>query len=186
MGSSNAASSARDLNAQANKLRSAAGDFPVPVFQDAASAQAQFPFTAEAEAAYQSNLGSPLNLKPAIEQRPGQKLRLSSLFGNSLLRSPSSSIASDSTSSSFAKSQLPLPKEPVSRELARASSAPVYTSQHLGASSAMIRDASNDDENCPVCLESLAMRLHGEKPHVVPICGHKLRKTSPPCCYLSS
>ena len=147
----------------------------LPTFQDAASASAQFPFTAEAEA-YQSNLGSPFSLKAPVPTAPGQKLRLSSLFGSSLLRSPSSSIASDSTSSSFAKSQLPPSREPSSRELARASSAPVYTSQHLAAST-MIRDASNDDENCPVCLESLAMRLHGEKPHVVPICGHKLRES---------
>lgn len=30
------------------------------------------------------------------------------------------------------------------------------------------------ETDCPVCLESLSIRLQGEKPHVVPVCGHKL------------
>lgn len=30
------------------------------------------------------------------------------------------------------------------------------------------------DADCPVCLESLSIRLAGEKPHIVPVCGHKL------------
>lgn len=39
----------------------------------------------------------------------------------------------------------------------------------------LVRD-SDEDDNCPVCLESLALRLAGEKPHIQPICGHKLRE----------
>lgn len=35
------------------------------------------------------------------------------------------------------------------------------------------REAEQDVE-CPICLESLSIRLQGEKPHVVPMCGHKL------------
>jgi hypothetical protein len=31
-----------------------------------------------------------------------------------------------------------------------------------------------DDASCPVCLELLSFRLAGEKPHVVPVCGHSL------------
>lgn len=30
------------------------------------------------------------------------------------------------------------------------------------------------DTTCPICLESLSIRLTGEKPHVIPLCGHKL------------
>lgn len=30
------------------------------------------------------------------------------------------------------------------------------------------------EADCPVCLEPLSVRLQGEKPHVVPLCGHKL------------
>lgn len=32
----------------------------------------------------------------------------------------------------------------------------------------------DEDVACPVCLESLSIRLQGEKAHVVPVCGHKL------------
>jgi hypothetical protein len=38
----------------------------------------------------------------------------------------------------------------------------------------------DEEEKCPICLEALSLRLAGEKPHVVPICGHQLR-TSPSC-----
>lgn len=40
----------------------------------------------------------------------------------------------------------------------------------------------NDDELCPVCVESLSFtfRLPGEKPHIVPECGHALHEVSHP------
>ncbi|GAA6036655.1 hypothetical protein JCM8097_001276 [Rhodosporidiobolus ruineniae] len=31
-----------------------------------------------------------------------------------------------------------------------------------------------DEDSCPICLEALSLRLAGEKPHVVPVCGHRL------------
>ncbi|GAA5980718.1 hypothetical protein JCM10908_001749 [Rhodotorula pacifica] len=31
-----------------------------------------------------------------------------------------------------------------------------------------------DEETCPICLELLSLRLQGERPHVVPVCGHRL------------
>lgn len=37
-----------------------------------------------------------------------------------------------------------------------------------------------EDTQCPVCCESLSLRLAGEKPHIVPNCGHKLRRSLPP------
>lgn len=42
-----------------------------------------------------------------------------------------------------------------------------------------VRNASStspreEDANCPICHESLSLRMAGEKPHVVPVCGHKL------------
>ncbi|GAA6058546.1 hypothetical protein JCM10212_006985 [Sporobolomyces blumeae] len=40
--------------------------------------------------------------------------------------------------------------------------------------SASVVDAADDEESCPICLELLSLRLAGEKPHVVPICGHRL------------
>ena len=38
-----------------------------------------------------------------------------------------------------------------------------------------------DDDECPVCLEplSFSFRLPGEKPHIVPECGHALHEVSP-------
>lgn len=54
----------------------------------------------------------------------------------------------------------------------RKASHPILPS-HSGAKSAAAREAEQDIA-CPVCLESLSIRLQGEKPHVLPICGHKL------------
>jgi len=41
-------------------------------------------------------------------------------------------------------------------------------------------DASDDEDECPVCLEplSFSFRLPGEKPHIVPECGHALHEVS--------
>lgn len=38
--------------------------------------------------------------------------------------------------------------------------------------------APDDDDECPVCLEplSFSFRLPGEKPHIVPECGHALHE----------
>jgi hypothetical protein len=40
------------------------------------------------------------------------------------------------------------------------------------------RDAPDDEAECPVCLEplSFSFRLPGEKPHIVPECGHALHE----------
>jgi len=39
-------------------------------------------------------------------------------------------------------------------------------------------NAPDDDDECPVCLEplSFSFRLPGEKPHIVPECGHALHE----------
>jgi hypothetical protein len=41
-------------------------------------------------------------------------------------------------------------------------------------------DPSDEEEECPVCLEplSFSFRLPGEKPHIVPECGHALHEVS--------
>ncbi|BGP12691.1 hypothetical protein JCM10213_008829 [Rhodosporidiobolus nylandii] len=48
------------------------------------------------------------------------------------------------------------------------------TDVHPDFMSAAISDAQEAEEQCPICLEDLALRLAGEKPHVVPVCGHRL------------
>ncbi|KAM0793330.1 hypothetical protein ACM66B_000786 [Microbotryomycetes sp. NB124-2] len=45
---------------------------------------------------------------------------------------------------------------------------------HHAATSSGIRDSEQDEECCPVCLCELSLKLAGEKPHVVPVCGHQL------------
>ena len=52
-------------------------------------------------------------------------------------------------------------------------------------------DSSEEGEECPVCLEplSFSFRLPGEKPHIVPECGHALHEVSECCwymCYMGS
>ncbi|TIA92510.1 hypothetical protein E3P99_00609 [Wallemia hederae] len=44
------------------------------------------------------------------------------------------------------------------------------------SANAILADQEEDYENCPVCLEplSFSFRLPGEKPHIVPLCGHAL------------
>ena len=41
-------------------------------------------------------------------------------------------------------------------------------------------DSSEEEEDCPVCLEplSFSFRLPGERPHIVPECGHALHEVS--------
>jgi hypothetical protein len=51
-----------------------------------------------------------------------------------------------------------------------------YSSAAVDVNQSMIRDSERDEEQtCPVCIEPLSLRLTGEKPHVVPQCGHRLR-----------
>lgn len=54
------------------------------------------------------------------------------------------------------------------------------------SSSALMSSAIVDDreeEKCPICLELLSLRLAGEKPHVVPVCGHRLRMSDGPAAF---
>lgn len=51
-------------------------------------------------------------------------------------------------------------------------------------------ESADDEQECPVCLEplSFSFRLPGEKPHVVPECGHSLHEVSflsSPCPFTS-
>lgn len=45
----------------------------------------------------------------------------------------------------------------------------------LPLTSSSIRD-EEEEETCTICQEDLSMRLAGERPHVVPQCGHRLRE----------
>ncbi|KAG9032108.1 hypothetical protein FRB95_001885 [Tulasnella sp. JGI-2019a] len=53
-----------------------------------------------------------------------------------------------------------------------------YASNPPAPTPIVSQDANDQDEVCPVCLESLSFsfRLPGEKPHIVPECGHALHE----------
>ena len=55
-----------------------------------------------------------------------------------------------------------------------------YASMPPPRSAVSNHDTPDDDQECPVCLEplSFSFRLPGEKPHVVPECGHSLHEVS--------
>jgi hypothetical protein len=100
---------------------------------------------------------------------------------------PSSSIAS-SLRSVFLKA--PVKRTPSSASLRSANSATSHISTsyslnhpfsnmvpaHLPVVSSL--EKAEDEEDCPVCLEplSFSFRLPGEKPHIVPECGHALHE----------
>ena len=68
----------------------------------------------------------------------------------------------------FALPNTPPPSPP--REIATTSES--YRAALMNSS---ISD-DQDEETCPICLELLSLRLAGERPYVVPICGHRLRE----------
>ncbi|CAO1636982.1 unnamed protein product [Sympodiomycopsis kandeliae] len=75
---------------------------------------------------------------------------------------------SDSRSSTHS-----LPREapmPLSATTNHSASSPSISHHHGGNESS----ANLLDSDCPVCLEPLSYRLAGEKPHVIPNCGHAL------------
>lgn len=46
----------------------------------------------------------------------------------------------------------------------------------------VVSSKEDEEDDCPVCLEplSFSFRLPGEKPHIVPECGHALHEVSRP------
>lgn len=61
---------------------------------------------------------------------------------------------------------------------------PFSTMPHAPLPVVSNHDATDDEEECPVCLEplSFSFRLPGEKPHIVPECGHALHEVRGKLC----
>lgn len=53
-----------------------------------------------------------------------------------------------------------------------------YAAMHIAPMPVVSSHDADDEEECPVCLEplSFSFRLPGEKPHIVPECGHALHE----------
>lgn len=84
-------------------------------------------------------------------------------------KSPSHSLSVTSLHSSDSLG-IPTPDSPNHHPYAAMPPRPVVSSH----------DTLDDEQECPVCLEplSFSFRLPGEKPHVVPECGHSLHQVS--------
>lgn len=58
---------------------------------------------------------------------------------------------------------------------------PTHINRSFQAASVSVAKMSvredREEEQCPVCLCELSLKLQGEKPHVVPVCLHRLRKS---------
>ncbi|KAF7308563.1 hypothetical protein HMN09_00705400 [Mycena chlorophos] len=49
-------------------------------------------------------------------------------------------------------------------------------SMHAAAPLPVVSSRQDEEPTCPICLESLQLRIAGEKPHIVPECGHALHE----------
>jgi hypothetical protein len=108
---------------------------------------------------------------------------------SSLYLNPRSAPRIPSSKSSFRSLRQPKPNKPpsvlsVDSTLSNpdsVSSHP-YAAMHLAPMPVVSNtDSLDDEEDCPVCLEplSFSFRLPGEKPHIVPECGHALHEVRP-------
>ena len=99
-------------------------------------------------------------------------------FASAVLR-PTSPPPPKTTSGLLSPSQssgLPSSRsQPNLADLYKASQSPTMPHQVNFVSE---EDDRDDEDNCPVCCESLSFtfRLPGEKPHIVPECGHSLHE----------
>ncbi|KAF7308751.1 hypothetical protein MKEN_01074200 [Mycena kentingensis (nom. inval.)] len=113
---------------------------------------------------------------PRAAPVPNKQFSLSAVFTRN--RAPSlRSVLSTSTTTTTTSSQSQ--SHPYSMHAA--APLPVVSSRHGRYSLPMSRlnthNLSLDDEPaCPICLESLQLRIAGEKPHIVPECGHALHE----------
>lgn len=89
--------------------------------------------------------------------------KMRAMFG----RKPS---VTSTTSSSTASSNHRTISPPVSHPPAQH---PKFEKSKPEPTAVFVHD-QDDGDNCPVCLEDSKMRLQGEKPHVIPSCGHIL------------
>jgi len=88
---------------------------------------------------------------------------------------PSSAISLVPSSNSYAHRSTPTLNSTHTKDFL---SHPFALMAHAPLPVVSSHDSSEDEEDCPVCLEplSFSFRLPGEKPHIVPECGHALHE----------
>lgn len=104
----------------------------------------------------------------------------SATFRSVFHRLPSRAPSGNSLHSSYAavSSARPQPQPPQTHEYRPLHPYAAMVAAPLPVVSS--RDAMDNEDDCPVCLEplSFSFRLPGEKPHIVPECGHALHEVS--------
>lgn len=146
------------------------------------------PLAGSSSASFQPRASSSGPADPALERNgpppPAFTARAPLSFSaSSPSASATRSLSISTTSSSSASTSrhpppllaTPPPSPPATRRAAAAAARPRLMSTS-------VLDDRQDEDSCPICLELLSLRLAGEKPHVVPVCGHRLRASpsSPP------
>ncbi|KAJ7066633.1 Pleckstrin homology domain-containing protein [Mycena amicta] len=99
---------------------------------------------------------TPSFISPRPAPKPSSGFSLSAVFSRSRAPSLRSVYSTSTTTSSNSQSH------PYSMHAA--APLPVVSSRH------------DEEPACPICLESLQLRIAGEKPHIVPECGHALHE----------
>ena len=120
----------------------------------------------------------------AHREQSSKAASLTASFRSVLHRLPTRAPSSNSLHTTYSAASAKKPAAPIKTPTAQS---PDYQPFHPYA--AMVaaplpvvssHDATEDEEDCPVCLEplSFSFRLPGEKPHIVPECGHALHEVS--------
>ncbi|CCM00740.1 uncharacterized protein FIBRA_02780 [Fibroporia radiculosa] len=135
-------------------------------------------FPADSHQHQTSNFHQPRESSPALPSARSLVPKHSTLtaFRSVFQRPPTRLSSNNSLHSSFSASSTKAP-----------SFSPSSDSRVLHPYAAMVaaplpvvssHDPSDEEEECPVCLEplSFSFRLPGEKPHIVPECGHALHE----------
>ncbi|WRT69089.1 uncharacterized protein IL334_006072 [Kwoniella shivajii] len=103
-------------------------------------------------------------------------------FANTIIRPTSPVIPTSKSHNTFLSPQHPKRQESLALQNSRSSPnlAETYKMSQPAHQLALVstEDDKDDEETCPVCVESLSFtyRLPGEKPHIVPDCGHALHE----------
>ncbi|GAA5834480.1 hypothetical protein JCM9279_004328 [Rhodotorula babjevae] len=111
---------------------------------------------------------------PALTARAPPSFSASSASASATRSLSISTTSSSSASTSRHPPPLlatPPPSPPATRTAAAAAARAPRAAPFMSAS---VLDDRQDEDSCPICLELLSLRLAGEKPHVVPVCGHRL------------
>ncbi|GAA5908774.1 hypothetical protein JCM8208_006783 [Rhodotorula glutinis] len=158
--------------------------WPMTPSSSSEGSQLSPPLAGSSSASLQPRASSSGTAEPALERRgpppPAFTARAPLSFSaSSPSASATRSLSISTTSSSSASTSrhpapllaTPPPSPPATRTTTAAAARAPHPPPFMSSS---VLDDRQDEDSCPICLELLSLRLAGEKPHVVPVCGHRL------------